>query len=60
LKDRFAPAVIIDCPLPDISSLQLSRAIKDDSRTQSAFVLLLLKDVTDQIQAFEFGRQIAL
>ena len=29
--------------------------IKDDSRTKSAFVLLLLNDATDQLQAFEFG-----
>jgi two-component system, OmpR family, phosphate regulon response regulator PhoB len=55
LKDRFPPAVIIDCPLPEISGLQLCRAIKDDSRTKSVFVLLLLNDATDQLQAFESG-----
>jgi two-component system phosphate regulon response regulator PhoB len=53
LKDRCPAVVVLDKALPDISGLDLCRIIK--SRTRSIFVLLLLDDVHDQLQAFELG-----
>ena len=53
LKNRYPAVVVLDNELPDISGLDLCRIIK--SRTRSIFVLLLLDDVHDQLQAFELG-----
>lgn len=55
LKDRLPPAIIVDNALPDMSGLELCHVIKADSRARSIFVLLLLDEVSDQLQAFEFG-----
>jgi two-component system, OmpR family, phosphate regulon response regulator PhoB len=55
LKDRFPPAVIVDNALPDMSGLELCRVIKANSGTGSIFVLLLLDEAGDQLQAFELG-----
>ena len=55
LKDRLPPAIIVDNALPDMSDLELCHVIKADSRARSIFVLLLLDEVSDQLQAFEFG-----
>ena len=56
LLKNWSPAVIvIDRTLPDLSGLELCRIIKNDSRTRSIFVLLLLDEVNDQLNAFELG-----
>jgi two-component system phosphate regulon response regulator PhoB len=47
--------VVIDKALPDLSGLDLCRIIKSESRTLSIFVLLLLDDANDQLDAFELG-----
>ena len=54
-KDRFPAVVVLDKALPDLSGLNLCRLIKTDSRTSSAFVLLLLDEINDQLEAFELG-----
>jgi two-component system phosphate regulon response regulator PhoB len=56
LLKNWCPAVIvIDRALPDLSGLDLCRIIKNESRARSVFVLLLLDDVNDQLNAFELG-----
>src|ERR1700676_1998407 len=55
LQDRAAAVVVLDKALPDLSGLNLCRLIKTDSRTSSAFVLLLLDEINDQLEAFELG-----
>jgi len=53
LLKNWCPAVIvIDRALPDLSGLDLSRIIKNETRATSVFVLLLLDDVNDQLNAF--------
>ena len=47
--------MVLDKALPDLSGLNLCRLIKTDSRTSSAFVLLLLDEINDQLEAFELG-----
>jgi two-component system, OmpR family, phosphate regulon response regulator PhoB len=53
LKDRCLAVVVLDKALPDMSGLDLCRIIK--SRTRSIFVLLLLDNVHDQLNAFGLG-----
>jgi len=56
LLRNWCPAVIvIDKALPDLPGLDLCRIIKNESRTRSIFVLLLLDDANDQLDAFEHG-----
>src|SRR5207249_1123645 len=55
LKDRCPVLILADKFLPDMSGIDLCRAIKADARTRSIFVLLLLEDLNDQLGAFEFG-----
>ena len=56
LLKNWCPAVIVlDKALPDLSGLELCRIIKRESSTSSIFVLLLLDDVSDQLNALEFG-----
>jgi two-component system, OmpR family, phosphate regulon response regulator PhoB len=55
LKDWCPAVVVLDKALPDLSGLDLCRIIKTESRTRSIFVLLLLDDVNDQLNAFELG-----
>jgi len=54
-KDRCPAVVVLDKALPDMSGLSLCRLIKTDSRTSAAFVLLLLDEINDQLEAFELG-----
>jgi two-component system phosphate regulon response regulator PhoB len=54
-KDRCPAVVVLDKTLPDLSGLNLCRLIKTDSRTSSAFVLLLLDEINDQLESFELG-----
>lgn len=55
LKNWSPAVVVIDRALPDLSGLELCRIMKNDSRTRSIFVLLLLDEVSDQLSAFELG-----
>jgi two-component system phosphate regulon response regulator PhoB len=55
LKNWCPAVVVIDKALPDLSGLDLCRIIKSESRTLSIFVLLLLDDANDQLNAFELG-----
>jgi two-component system OmpR family response regulator len=55
LKDRRPAVLVIDKALSDMSGLDLCRIIKSEERTKSIFVLLLLDDPNDQLQAFELG-----
>jgi DNA-binding response OmpR family regulator len=55
LKDRCPVLVVADKFLPDMSGIDLCRAIKTGTRTRSIFVLLLLDDLNDQLRAFELG-----
>ena len=54
-KDRGPAVVVLDKALPDLSGLNLCRLIKTEPRTSSAFVLLLLDEINDQLEAFELG-----
>jgi two-component system, OmpR family, phosphate regulon response regulator PhoB len=55
LKDHHPAVIVLEKSLPDMSGLNLCRAIKMEERSRSIFVLLLLDDVNDQLDAFEFG-----
>jgi two-component system, OmpR family, phosphate regulon response regulator PhoB len=55
LKDRCPAVVVLDKALPDLSGLTLCRVIKADERTRSTFILVLLDDINDQLNAFELG-----
>jgi two-component system, OmpR family, phosphate regulon response regulator PhoB len=55
LKDRCPTVVVLDKALPDMSGLNLCRLIKTEGRTKSAFILVLLEDVNDQLESFELG-----
>ena len=55
LQDRSPAVVVLDQALPDMSGLNLCRIIKREGRTRSAFVLVLLDDVNDQLDALELG-----
>src|SRR3984957_10634711 len=55
LKDRRPAVVVLDKALPDLSGLNLCRVIKADERTRSTFILVLLDDMNDQLDAFELG-----
>lgn len=55
LKDQWPALVVADKLLPDMSGIDLCRAIKAEGRTRSIFVLLLLDDPNDQLGALEFG-----
>src|ERR1700720_2736395 len=54
-KDRCPAVVVLDKALPDLSGLTLCRVIKADERTRSTFILVLLDDINDQLNAFELG-----
>ena len=47
--------MVLDKALPDLSGLNLCRVIKADERTRSTFILVLLDDINDQLNAFELG-----
>jgi two-component system phosphate regulon response regulator PhoB len=55
LQDRSPAVVVLDKALPDMSGLNLCRIIKRENRTRSIFVLVLLDDVNDQLDALELG-----
>jgi two-component system, OmpR family, phosphate regulon response regulator PhoB len=55
LKDRQPAVVVLDKTLPDLSGLNLCRVIKADERTRSTFILVLLDEMNDQLNAFELG-----
>jgi two-component system, OmpR family, phosphate regulon response regulator PhoB len=55
LRDRRPAVVVLDKALPDMPGLNLCRLIKTEAQTRSAFVLVLLDDVNDQLDAFELG-----
>jgi DNA-binding response OmpR family regulator len=55
ILENVRAVVVIDKALPDLSGLDLCRIIKSESRTLSIFVLLLLDDANDQLNAFELG-----
>ena len=57
LKDRSPAVVVLDKAIPEMSGLDLCRIIKTDykGRTKSSFILVLLDDMNDQLDAFELG-----
>src|SRR5277367_3467603 len=55
LQDRCPAAVVIDKALPDMSGLNLCRLIKTEGSTVSTFVLVLLDEIGDQLDALELG-----
>jgi two-component system phosphate regulon response regulator PhoB len=55
LKDHGPAIIVLDKSLPDMSGLHLCRAIKMEGRSRSIFIVLLLDDMNDQLEAFEFG-----
>ena len=55
LKNWCPAVVVLDKALPDLSGLELCRIIKKEPSTSSIFVLLLLDDVNDQLNALELG-----
>ncbi len=55
LKDRCPTVVVLDKALPDMSGLNLCRLLKTEGRTKSAFILVLLEDINDQLESFELG-----
>jgi two-component system, OmpR family, phosphate regulon response regulator PhoB len=55
LQDRCPAVVVLDKTLPDISGLNLCRLIKTEGSTVSAFVLVLLDEIGDQLDALELG-----
>ena len=55
LKDRSPAVVVLDKAIPEMSGLNLCRIIKSEGRTKSSFILVLLDDMNDQLDAFELG-----
>jgi two-component system phosphate regulon response regulator PhoB len=55
LQDPWPAVVVLDKALLDMSGLNLSRFIKTEGRTESTFVLVLLDDASDQLDALELG-----
>jgi two-component system, OmpR family, phosphate regulon response regulator PhoB len=55
LKDRSPAVVVLDKAIPEMSGLNLCRIIKSKGRTKSSFILVLLDDMNDQLDAFELG-----
>jgi two-component system, OmpR family, phosphate regulon response regulator PhoB len=55
LKDRCPTVVVLDKALPDMSGLNLCRLIKTEGKTKSAFILVLLEDINDQLESLELG-----
>ena len=55
LKDRSPAVVVLDKAIPEMSGLNLCRIIKTEGRTKSSFILVLLDDMNDQLDAFELG-----
>jgi two-component system phosphate regulon response regulator PhoB len=55
LKNCWPAIAVIEKALPDLSGLDLCRIIKNESRTRSIVVFLLLDDVNDQLKALELG-----
>jgi two-component system phosphate regulon response regulator PhoB len=57
LKDRSPAVVVLDKAIPEMTGLDLCRIIKTDykGRTKSSFILVLLDDMNDQLDAFELG-----
>ena len=55
LQDPWPAVVVLDKALLDVSGLNLHRIIKTEGRTESTFVLVLLDDASDQLDAFELG-----
>jgi two-component system phosphate regulon response regulator PhoB len=55
LQDRCPAVVVLDKALPDMSGLNLCRLIKTEGSTVSAFVLVLLDEIGDQLDALELG-----
>jgi len=55
LKDRSPVVIVVDKALPDMSGLNLCRIIQTQNLKRSPFVLALLEDVNDQLEAFELG-----
>jgi two-component system, OmpR family, phosphate regulon response regulator PhoB len=53
LQDRCPAVVVLDKALPDMSGLNLCRLIKTEGST--AFVLVLLDEIGDQLDALELG-----
>jgi two-component system, OmpR family, phosphate regulon response regulator PhoB len=55
LKGRSPAVVVLDKAIPEMSGLDLCRIIKSEGRTKSSFILVLLDDMNDQLDAFELG-----
>jgi two-component system phosphate regulon response regulator PhoB len=55
LQDRSPAVLVLDKALVDLSGLNLGRIIQTEGRTKSTFVLVLLDDVNDQLDALELG-----
>ena len=55
LQDRCPAVLVLDKALPDISGLNLCRLIKTEGSTVPAFVLVLLDEIGDQLDALELG-----
>jgi two-component system, OmpR family, phosphate regulon response regulator PhoB len=55
LQDRSPAVAVLDKALPDMSGLNLCRIIKTEGLARSAFVLVLLDEVKDQLDALELG-----
>jgi two-component system phosphate regulon response regulator PhoB len=55
LKDCSPAVVVLDKAIPEMSGLNLCRIIKSEGRTKSSFILVLLDDMNDQLDAFELG-----
>jgi two-component system, OmpR family, phosphate regulon response regulator PhoB len=55
LQDRCPAVVVLDKALPDMCGLSLCRLIKSERSTVSAFVLVLLEEIGDQLDALELG-----
>ena len=55
LHDRSPAVLVLDKALVDLAGLNLGRIIQTEGRTRSTFVLVLLDDVNDQLDALELG-----
>jgi two-component system, OmpR family, phosphate regulon response regulator PhoB len=55
LQDRSPAVLVLDKALADRSGHNLCRIIQTEGRTRSTFVLVLLDDVNDQLDALELG-----